>query len=330
MAARCAGSLPRKTPAPLPMSNLLAIEIGGSKLQLFAGTGAGEILDRRRFAVERERGAEGIREHIAAALPELIEKWQPAAIGVGYGGPVNWRTGRIWKSYHIAGWSDFPLGDWLRERTGLPAFVENDSNLATLGEARCGAGQGASPVFYTNMGSGVGGGLAIDGQLYHGASPGEMEFGHLRLEAPDRILEEDCAGWSLDRQIRAAIVDAPDSMLARLAAADPGGEARHLSAALAAGDPLALEMLARLAGHLARALGVVTQLLHPEVIVIGGGVSLIGEPLRAAVAERLPGCIMDVFHPGPSIRLAGLREESVPVGALLMAADRLSLSLSSS
>src|SRR6478752_6027860 len=133
-------------------SDFLAIEIGGSKLQLFAGTGAGEIVDR-------ERGAEGIRAHIAQALPELIAKWQPAAIGVGYGGPVDWRTGRIWKSYHIAGWSDFPLADWLREQTGLPAFVENDSNLATLGEAICGAGKGMNPVFYTNMGSGVGGGL---------------------------------------------------------------------------------------------------------------------------------------------------------------------------
>jgi glucokinase len=84
--------------------------------------------------------------------------------------------------------------------------------------------------------------------------------------------------------------------------------------------------LAKLAGHLARALGVVTQLLHPEVIVIGGGVSLVGEPLRAAVAERLPDYMMDVFHPGPSIRLAGLREDSVPVGALLMVADRLTKS----
>ncbi len=311
-----------------PLANggqrLLAIEIGGSKLQFCVGSAAGEIFERRRFVVDRERGADGIRAGIAAALPELIALGQPAAIGVGYGGPVNWRTGRIWKSYHIAGWSDFPLGDWLREQTGLPAFVENDSNLATLGEARCGAGRGASPVFYTNMGSGVGSGLAIDGRLYHGAPPGEMEFGHLRLDAPDRIVEDDCAGWSLDRQIRAAVEGAPDSPLAKLVAADPGSEARHLTAALAGGDPLAASLLETLAGHLAKALGVVTQLLHPEVIVIGGGVSLIGEPLRAAVAERLPAYLMDVFQPAPPIRLAGLREDSVPVGALLMAADRFS------
>jgi glucokinase len=300
----------------------VAIEIGGTKLQLCAGTADGTILDRRRFLVERDRGAEGIREQIAQAVPELVAKWQPAAIAAGYGGPVEWRTGRIWRSYHIAGWSDFPLGDWLREKTGLPSFVENDSNLATLGEALCGAGKGMSPVFYTNMGSGVGGGLAVDGRIYHGAPPGEMEFGHLRLHGPDRILEDDCAGWSLDRAIRAAVEKAPESKLAQLVAADPGGEARHLAAALEAGDPLAQSLLATQAGHLANALGVVVQLLHPEVIVIGGGVSLLGEPLRAAVAERLPSFIMDVFQPGPQVRLAGLREDSVPVGALLMAAER--------
>jgi len=95
-----------------------------------------------------------------------------------------------------------------------------------------------------------------------------------------------------------------------------------LGKALEAGDELAKTLLETLAGHLTRAVGVVVQLLHPEVIVIGGGVSLIGEPLRAAVAKGLPDFIMDVFHPGPQVRLAGLREDSVPVGALLMAADR--------
>jgi glucokinase len=307
---------------PVTTPHFVAIEIGGTKLQLCAGTAEGKILDRRRFIVDRARGAEGIRGQIAQAVPELIAEWHPAAIAVGYGGPVEWRTGRIWRSYHISGWSDFPLGQWLREKTGLPSFVENDSNLATLGEAICGAGKGMSPVFYTNMGSGVGGGLVVDGRIYHGAPPGEMEFGHLRLHGPDRILEDDCAGWSLDRKIMDAVKKAPESKLAQLVAADPGAEARHLSPALAAGDPVAQALLVAHAEHMAHALGIAVQLLHPEVIVIGGGVSLLGEPLREAVADRLPQYIMDVFHPGPQVYLAGLREDSVPVGALLMAADR--------
>ena len=305
--------------------HFLAIEIGGTKLQLCAGDGTGRILDRRRFAVDRERGAEGIRAQIVEALGELIARWQPAAIGVGYGGPVDWRTGRIWRSYHIQGWSDFPLGEWLHEQTRVPVFVDNDTNIAAFGEARCGAGKGSDPVFYTNMGSGVGGGLVVNGSIYHGARPGEMEFGHLRLHGPERILEDDCSGWSLDCAIRLAVESAPDSVLAQLCAEERGGEARHLGPALAAGDALAKSILTTLAGHLTKGLGVVTQLLHPEVIVLGGGVSLIGEPLRAVVAARLPDFVMDVFRPGPQVRLAALREDSVPVGALLLAAERLAI-----
>jgi len=159
-----------------------------------------------------------------------------------------------------------------------------------------------------------------------GRRRGRWSLGHLRLHGPERILEDDCSGWSLDCAIRVAVENAPESKLAQFVAADPGGEARHLVKALEAGDEIATRLLRTLAGHLTNALGVVVQLLHPEVIVIGGGVSLIGEPLRAMVAERLPDFIMDVFHPGPQVRLAGLREDSVPVGALLMAADRLNSS----
>lgn len=300
-----------------------AVEIGGTKLQLCIGTADGRIVDRARFAVDRARGAEGIREQIARALPELIARWAPAAIGVGYGGPVDFNNGRICRSYHVAGWSDFPLGDWLREQTGRAVFVENDTNLGALGEALAGAGRGMDPVFYCNLGSGVGGGLVVHRRIYHGAPPSEMEFGHLRLEGAERILEDDCSGWSLDRRIREAVQASPGGALARLVAADPGNEAKHLAPALEAGDPVAQALLAALADPLSKALGVVTQLLHPEVLVIGGGVALLGEPLRAAVAERLPAFLMDVFRPGPPVRLAALREDAVPVGALLLASERI-------
>lgn len=304
-------------------AHFLAVEIGGTKLQVCAGDESGRILERRRFLVEPERGAEGIREHLSRAVPDLAAAWKPGAIGVGYGGPVNWRTGRIAKSYHISGWSDFPLGEWLSELAGVPAFVENDANVAAFGEARCGAGVGRNPVFYTTVGSGVGGGLVVDGRIYHGAPPGEMEFGHLRLDRTGTITEDLCSGWSLNRIIREAIATHPESVLARLCAAEPSHEARHLGPALAAGDELAQRLVDTTAGHLAYALGFVVQLLHPEIVVLGGGVSLLGEVLRSAIEQKLPAHIMDVYRPGPPIVLAALREDAVPVGALVLAAERL-------
>ena len=179
--------------------NLLGIEIGGSKLQLVTGTADGRIADRQRLTVDRARGGAGIRDQIRETFTLLQPRFQWRAVGVGFGGPVDWRTGRICCSHHLAGWNEFALGDWLRELTGLPVAVDNDTNVAAYAEARLGAGVGADPVFYTNSGSGVGGGLIADGRIYHGAKPGEAEFGHLRLDRRGVIVESRCSGWAVAR-----------------------------------------------------------------------------------------------------------------------------------
>ncbi len=302
--------------------NLLSIEIGGSKLQIFAGNATGEILERCRFTVNRDEGGEGIRAQIAAALPDLISRWKPAAIGVGYGGPVDWKTGRIKCSHHVKGWDDFPLGEWLGAQTGLPVFVENDANVAALGEAIHGAGKGQSPVFWVNSGSGVGGGLVVDGRLYHGAVPGEMEIGHVRLDQDGTIVEDRCSGWAVDRAVRDAAQKEPDSVLARLTAGmKAGGEARTIAPALAQSCPVADRVLTSAMSNLAFALSHIVQLVHPEIIVVGGGLHLIGEPMRKRIADALPRWVMSAFG-APPVALAKLGEDSVPVGGLALAAGR--------
>jgi glucokinase len=304
--------------------NLIGIEIGGTKLQLVAGDETGFIHDRRRLAVARAAGGAGIREQIEEALPGLVAAYQPNAIGVGFGGPVDWRTGKICCSHQIAGWHDFELGAWLRDLTRRPVVVDNDANVAALGEALHGAGRGANPVCWINMGSGVGGGLVVDGRLYHGAKPGEAELGHVRLDRAGTTVEQRCSGWAVDRRIVERVAHhAGASVLAACVRAqkEPGGEARHLAEAIAAGDALATELVAEVADDLAFGLSHAVQLFHPEVVVMGGGLSLVGEPLRAAVAAALPRYVMDSFQPGPRVVLAGLGEDSVPVGALALAAQ---------
>jgi glucokinase len=300
---------------------VLAIEIGGTKLQLAVGADSGAISDRRRFTVDKARGGAGIREQIAGALPALLSQAAPLAIGVGFGGPVDWRTGRIARSHQIEGWSGFDLGGWLREMTGLPVCVDNDANVAALGEATRGAGAGSNPVFYVTMGSGVGGGLVVDGKIFHGAAPGESELGHVRLDKSGVIVEQRCSGWAVDARIRQLRDEGVKSLLVDGLPASPGGEAKLLPKALAAGDVAALRILKETAEDLAFALSHVTQLMHPQVIVLGGGLSLVGEPLRAAVAAALPRFVMGVFHGGPEVKMAALGEDAVPTGALLLARD---------
>lgn len=297
----------------------LGLEIGGTKLQIVAGNEAGVIEERFRFATKAADGAAGIRRQIEETVRELVPRLQPAAVGVGFGGPVDWQAGVICCSHHVEGWTDFPLGPWLRDIAGAPVYVDNDANVAALGEARRGAGAGFDPVFYVTLGSGVGGGLVLDGRIFHGAKPGEVEIGHVRLDRSGIILESRCSGWAVDAKVRGAMAGNPSGLLARQAGSGRSGEAGFLAAALAGGDAEARKILDEMAGDLGFGLSHVVQLLHPQVIVLGGGLSLIGEPLRAAVESSLQPWVMKAFRPGPKILLAGLGEDAVPVGALELA-----------
>jgi glucokinase len=298
---------------------ILGIEIGGTKLQLVLGDAAGQISERRKLAVDPSQGAAGIHRQIEGALSELVRGRRVLRAGVGFGGPVDWKTGRICRSHQIEGWSEFALGSWLRQLVDAPVVVDNDANVAALGEALCGAGVGFSPIFYVTLGSGVGGGLVVNGKIYHGAKPGESEIGHVRLDRAGTVVEARCSGWAVDAKIRELKSREPGSVLARLTGEESGGEAKHLAAACQQGDAAAKRLLHETAEDLAFGLSHVVHLFHPEIIVLGGGLSNVGEPLRVAVGGALRRFVMEAFAPGPRIALAALGEDAVPVGALKLA-----------
>jgi glucokinase len=298
---------------------ILGIEIGGTKLQLVLGDATGRICERRKLPVDPARGATGIRQQIEGALPSLLRGRRILRAGVGFGGPVDWKTGTICRSHQIEGWSEFDLGDWLQQMTGAPVVVDNDANVAALGEAMRGAGVGSNPVFYVTLGSGVGGGLIVDGRVYHGAKPGESEIGHVRLDRDGTVVEARCSGWAVDARIRALKAKEPESLLARLTGQTVGGESKHLAAAWQQGDAAARRLLQETTEDLAFGLSHVVHLFHPEIIIVGGGLSGVGEPLRASVEAALRPFMMEAFAPGPRIALATLEEDAVPVGALELA-----------
>lgn len=301
----------------------LGLEIGGTKLQLVVGNEQAAIQRRWRLDVDRTQGGAGIRAQIEATLPEILAEYSPRSVGVGFGGPVDWRTGQICCSHQIKGWAEFGLGEWLMALTGRPVRVDNDANTATLGEAQRGAGQEYNPVFYVTLGSGVGGGLVVDGHIYHGAAPGEAEIGHVRLDRAGTIVETRCSGWAVDAKIRAWQAKEPGGLLSQLTRPRQGGEAKHLRTALDRGDNAARQILNETAEDLAFGLSHVVHLFHPQILVLGGGLSLVGEPLRHAVEQALPRFVMEAFAPGPQIRLSALGEDAVPVGALVLARQLL-------
>jgi glucokinase len=298
----------------------VGIEIGGTKLQIVSGNRNGDILTLHRFEVIGNEGATGIQNRIEAIMKEHY-LGQISGIGIGFGGPVNRITGQIATSFHVEGWSGFPIKDWLEALTDCPVKVDNDANVAALGEATFGAGKGFNPVLYITLGSGVGAGLVVNDEIYHGILPGELEIGHLRMDKTGTIFESLCSGWAVDKKIRELITIHPNGMLSELAGRHKKGEAKYLKAAMNANDPAALRIFDETMDSLAYGLSHAIHLLHPEVIVLGGGLSLIGQELRNAVAEKLPSYLMKAFIPAPIISLSALKEQAVPVGSLILASQ---------
>jgi glucokinase len=304
------------------MSDFLGIEIGGTKLQLVLADADLRILRRFRFKIDQAAGARGIRECIEDTLKQLKDT-PIETIGVGFGGPIDRATGKIFTSYHINGWSDFSLKDWLQQISGTNVVVDNDANVAALGEALYGAGKSFQNVFYVTIGSGVGSGLVLDGKIYHGAVPGETEFGHVRLDKQGNTVQSSCSGWAVDGKIRNAILEFPKSRLARLAKDLKQNEATILGEALAGKDPQAVKIFESTMEDFAFGLSHAIHLLHPHIVILGGGLSLLGEPLRKAVEGKVKDFLMDAFQPGPPIRLSALNEDAVTIGAIGLAIQNI-------
>jgi glucokinase len=334
----------------------LGIEIGGTKLQLGLGDGDGVLQALWRDTVVPADGADGIRRQITQVIPELLasakrNRDELRGVGIGFGGPVDDATRTVIKSHQIAGWDGFPLADWIADLVGLPAVLGNDADVAGLAEALFGAGKGLSPIFYITIGSGIGGGLIINGEIYRGCGRGAAEIGHLSVYSgelrrmPDFIqqydpsiprqylsyllvpLESRASGWAIGRLMQERLEKCKDvPSIFRSLSMD---ERENITAsqvwhAAQENDPIAEGVLEDSVSWLAEAIAQMITLLCPQRIVIGGGVSLMGDellfdPLRKLVAERVFKPFADCYDIVP----AALGEEVVVHGALALARKRL-------
>src|SRR5207244_3015081 len=307
----------------------LGIEIGGTKLQLGVGNGDGsELAALVRHDVDARRGAAGILEQIEAAAAGLMQKHEIARIGIGFGGPVDSSSGVVTKSHQVSGWEKFPLVRWCRESLGKPAVLGNDCDSAALAEARYGAGRGAASVFYVTIGTGIGGGLVLGGQLHGTGRQAAAEIGHLRpglnADRAEMTVESLASGPAIAaaavarmtgqvsrpletirgplehpnrHQVKRRLADVKDAEQEFIAdlAQRCGNNAERLTAkvvaqAAADGNEIARQVLDHACQGLGWAVAQVITIVAPEVVVVGGGVSLIGEqfffmPLRSEVAR---------------------------------------------
>lgn len=304
----------------------LGVEIGGTKLQVGLGDHLGNIVEWKRA----EADAGGGREAICCQLKQLVTdllaesktpREQLRGIGVGFGGPVHAERGVVCRSHQVQGWEHFPLAQWFHEQFGLRVALNNDSDLAGLAEARIGAGQGCSPMVYMNIGSGIGGAIVINGELFQAQGFGAAEIGHLRIRPSSHelewsTLESLASGWSLGRQW-------DDESLQQVHPRPASYDARKLVEAVERDDPAATRLWNQAILHLGVAIANVVTLLHPEVVVIGGGVALAGDILFRPLRDEVDRHVFEPFRGRFQIVPAKLEQMVVVHGALLWAHDTL-------
>ena len=319
------------------MVQYLGIEIGGTKLQLAVGPGDGTITRLVRLAVEPKLGAQGIRTQIASVAPALLV--DVASVGIGFGGPVDSSRGIVVKSNHIEGWDGFALADWIRSTLGISSVeIQNDADTAALGETRFGAGQGLSPVLYVNSGSGIGGGLIVDGKIYRGSGHGAIEIGHLWMLEYDgydvkqpRTLEMVASGWSIARVGEfLAQQELEQGLESGGILAEAGGAPSQVTAATIARaarrqpQGAAARILEHAAIVMGRALAHAVTLLAPRRVILGGGVSLIDHDLWLdRIRQTLDERVFAPFQGTYDVVTASLGEDVVVHGALALAKDAI-------
>ena len=305
---------------------ILGIEIGGTKLQLGIAPSESDsktLVTLERATIDRALGAEGILQQIKEIAPSLISIHRVRQIGIGFGGPVDGAHNRVITSHQVHGWDDVPLGDWCLRELGLPVTMGNDCNVAALAEAVHGAGEGAGRVFYVTIGTGIGGGLVVDGRIDGESCPAIAEIGHLRpgLDArdPQQTVESFASGLGIESRARDLLASGREvSGVDELRTLDPLSAETVIQAALA-GNAASLEIFDQATLTLGWAIAQVLTIAAPQRVVIGGGVSLVGEPLFQRLRETVGTFVFPPLANDFELVPASLGEETVVVGAVELA-----------
>jgi glucokinase len=318
-------------------SNVLGIDLGGTKVSAAVIDAEGKIVGRGRAKTQAWRDDEEVFETIARTGHEALEEAGVGAdslltVGIGAPGPLDPDTGYIIESSNLK-FKNFPLGPRLAESFGCPAVLDNDVNAGTYGEFRAGAARAASDVLGVFVGTGIGGGIIINGALYHGFSKNAGEVGHIIVKAGGPrcgcgkrgCLEALASRVAMTRDIRKAIKRGRKSSLAKMLKKDP----EHLSGsdlkkAYDEGDKVVKAVVDRSAKYTGIGIGSLVNVLAPEMIVLGGGVvEAVGDDFVARVDRFTRKIAFDFCTKDLKIVRAELGDDAGVIGAALLAREKL-------
>jgi len=316
----------------LPGKFAIGIDLGGTNIKAGVLDTAGNLIYRTSIETQAERGF----EHVFARLVQLVAdvtrdarltKNDIAAIGYGTPGPMSHKEGIVYASPNLPGWTNIPLRSRFTEATGLPVTLDNDANVAAYGEFLAGAGKGTSDMVMLTLGTGIGGGIVMGGELERGAFDNAAEIGHMIVVPNGRpcpcgqlgCLERYSSANAVAERFVEALQAGEDSPLKARVEAGETLTSVDIAKAARGGDALAARIWDETCLFLAIACVNIQHVLNPEIVVLGGGLIGAGEQLLTPVRRHFQRQAWQIAQDHPRIEFATLGDDAGVIGAAALA-----------
>lgn len=324
------------------MDEFVGIDLGGTNIKVGLFTPDIQMVDQSSRRTEVEKGFQHVIGQMADAVRTLCARNNVSfdkvrSVGVGCPGPVDVKRGVVVVAPNFPGWRDLPVRDTLKKMLGgLPTVLENDANVAAYGEFRLGAGRGLSSLVMITLGTGIGGGVVIEGKIHRGATDTAGELGHVTVEMNGRqcgcgrrgCLEQYASAPGTVARFREALLAGRQSSIRDSGIKIEEITAKDIFDAAANGDALAWETFDQTARYLAIGCDVIVNLIDPDVIVFTGGMTAAGDLLMNPVEKYARG----LFFPRPKkhtqLVMTQLGGDAGIIGAALCAQDLFATSAS--
>ncbi|NOX59001.1 MAG: ROK family protein [Planctomycetes bacterium] len=304
----------------------VGVDLGGTNIVTALVTKDGRIAEMISRRTEPHRGAELVITEMAAVVNELINSVSLddiVGLGVGTPGPLRQREGLIHHSANLPGWKNVPIQKWLQEKTGLPVQFENDANAAAYAEFWVGAGKGVSGLVTLTLGTGVGAGVIIDGEILRGHFENAAEIGHTIVELDGRpcscgqkgCFEQYAAPGNIAKHAAEEIRNGAKSSLGGILKAQGGFDSEAVAEAAQAGDALANNVWNDACRYIALGCVNIQHTINPEMLVLAGGMSKSGGFLLDRVRQHFASQTWKIFDDAPQLVLSELGSNAGVIGA---------------
>ena len=312
---------------------IVGVDLGGTKIDAVLSDSRGNIRKRELKETRAGEGPNAVIKRIVDAVKTVSSDSKIAAVGIGAAGIIDVETGLITFSPNLPGWRNIELKDILERELGVKTFVDNDATVAALAEHKFGIAVGCDHFVCVTVGTGIGGGIVTNGRIYRGISGSAGEIGHMTIDingprcgcGNTGCWETLASGTALEREARVKISEGVKTTIPKYAKESSSRiSAKSIYLAAQDGDKLANELIAQLGFYLGVGLANLVNIFNPQLIVISGGVSRMGdmllEPTRKTVRERA----FELSAKAARVEVSSLGYDAGPLGAVALALSELS------